>query len=102
MQVIRVEEGRIKKIGRGARINQRPDRYGRVVGKEEMNKKREMAGLRIGEGYGDWEGAAQPDPYWLGCRFLAGWQVEGSGREGREEESRDQGKVLGEETEAGS
>ena len=72
MQVIRVEEGRIKKIGRGARIDQRPDRYGGVVGKEEVNKKREMAGLRIREGYGDWEGATYPDPYWLGLSFFGG------------------------------
>ena len=72
MQVIRAEKGRIEKTGRGARINQRPDRYGWGVGKEEMNKKREMAGLRIGEGYWDWEGATQPDPFWLGLSFFGG------------------------------
>ena len=33
VQVILVEEGRIEKTSRGARINERPDRYGRVVGK---------------------------------------------------------------------
>ena len=43
-----------------------------MVGKEGMNKKGEMAGLRIGEGYGDWKGATQPDPYWLGLSFFGG------------------------------
>ena len=41
-------------------------------------------------------------PTGWGCRFSAGWQVEGSGREGREEESKDHEKVLGEETKAGN
>ena len=33
VQVVLVEEGRIEETSRGARINQRPNRYGRVVGK---------------------------------------------------------------------
>ena len=37
VQVILVEEGRIEKTSRGARINQRPNRYGRMVGEEEVN-----------------------------------------------------------------
>ena len=37
-----------------------------------MNKKGEMAGLRIREGYGDREGATQTDPYWLGLSFFCG------------------------------
>ena len=41
-------------------------------------------------------------PTGWGCRFLADWQVAESGREGRGEESRDPGKVLGGEKEAGS
>ena len=53
VQVVLMKEGRIEETSRGARINQRPNRYGRVVGKEEMNKKGEMGGLRIREGY--WE-----------------------------------------------
>ena len=35
-----------------------------------MNKKGKMAGLRVGEGCGDWEGTTQPDPYWLGLSFF--------------------------------
>ena len=63
VQVVLVEKGGVKKTGRGARIHQRPDRYGRVVGKEKVNKKGKMAGLREGDRCGDWVGAAQPDPY---------------------------------------
>ena len=37
VQVVLVEEGRIEKTSRGARINQRPNRYGRMVGEEEVN-----------------------------------------------------------------
>ena len=33
VQVVLVEERRIEETSRGARINQRPNRYGRVVGK---------------------------------------------------------------------
>ena len=72
MQVVLVKKGGVKKTSRGARINQRPNRYGGVVGKEEVNKKGKMAGLREGEGYGDWEGAAKLDPYWLGLSFFGG------------------------------
>ena len=70
MQVVLVEEGRVQETSRGAKIDQRPNRYRRVVGKEEMDKKGQMAGLRIGEGCGDWERATQPDPYWLGFSFF--------------------------------
>ena len=70
MQVVLVKEGGVKETSRGAKINQRPNRYERVVGKEEMNKKGEMARLRIGEGF--WERATQPDPYWLGLSFFGG------------------------------
>ena len=37
-----------------------------------MNKKGEVARLRVGEGCGDWEGTTQPDPYWLGLSFFGG------------------------------
>ena len=37
-----------------------------------MNKKGEVARLRIGEGGGDWEGTTQLDPYWLGLSFFGG------------------------------
>ena len=70
MQVVLVKKGGVKKTSRGTRINQRPNRYRRVVRKKEMNKKGEMAGLRVGEGCGDWEGTTQPDPYWLGLSFF--------------------------------
>ena len=63
VQVVLVKEGRIQKTSRGARIDQRPNRYRGVVGKEEVNEKRQMARLRIGKGCGDWGGATQPDPY---------------------------------------
>ena len=32
VQIVLVEEGRIEKTSRGAKINQRPNGYGRVVG----------------------------------------------------------------------
>ena len=67
-----MEEGRIQKTSRGARIDQRPNKYRRVVGKEEMNKKGEVARLRVGESCGDWEGTTQPDPFWLGLSFFGG------------------------------
>ena len=65
VQVVLVEEGRVQKTSRGARIDQRPDRYRGVVGKKEMDEKGKMARLRIGEGCRDWERLTQPDPYWL-------------------------------------
>ena len=37
VQVVLVEEGRVEETSRGARINQRPNRYGRMVGEEEVN-----------------------------------------------------------------
>ena len=40
MRVVLVEEGRIQETSRGARIDQRRNRYRGVVGKEEMNEKR--------------------------------------------------------------
>ena len=39
VQVVLVEEGWVQEAGRGARINQRPDMYRWVVGKEEMDEK---------------------------------------------------------------
>ena len=39
VQVVLVEEGWVQEAGRGAKINQRRDRYRWVVGKEEMDEK---------------------------------------------------------------
>ena len=39
VQVVLVEEGRVQETSRGAKIDQRPNRYRGVVGKEEMNEK---------------------------------------------------------------
>ena len=72
-----VEEGWVQEAGRGAGIDQRADRYKRVVGKKEMNEKREMAWLRIGERCGDWKRATQPDPYWLVGWSFFGWLAGG-------------------------
>ena len=58
-----VEEGWVQEVGKGARISQRPNRYRWVMGKEEVNKKGEMARLGKGERCGDWERATQPNPY---------------------------------------
>ena len=63
VQVILVEEGWVQEAGRGATINQRPNMYRGVVGKEEVDKKGEMARLGKGGTCGDWERATQPDPY---------------------------------------
>ena len=62
VQVVLVEEERVQETSRGAGIDQRPKRYRGVKGKEEMDEKEYMAGLRIGEGRRDWERATQPDP----------------------------------------
>ena len=40
VQVVLVEEGRVQETSRGARIDQRPNRYRGVVGKEERDEKR--------------------------------------------------------------
>ena len=61
---------------RGARVKQRPDRYGWVMEKKQVDQQGEVAGLREGEGSEDWKTATQPNPYWLGVSFfgwLAGW-----------------------------
>ena len=44
-----------------------------MVGKEEVDKKGEMAGLGKGEGCGDWERATQADPYSLAGWLFFGW-----------------------------
>ena len=36
-----------------------------------------MAGLRKGEGCGNWERATQPDPYWLAGLSFFGWCLGG-------------------------
>ena len=39
MHVVVVEEGRVQETSRGAKIDQRPNGYRGVVGKEEMDEK---------------------------------------------------------------
>ena len=40
VQVVLVEKGRVQEISRGAKIDQRLNRYSGVVGKEKMEEKR--------------------------------------------------------------
>ena len=39
VQVVLVEEGRVQETSKGARIDQRPNGYRGVVGKDEMDEK---------------------------------------------------------------
>ena len=57
------EDGRVDEVAGVARVDERSNRYGGMVGNEKVNKEREVARLWEGKGCGDWKTATQPDPY---------------------------------------
>ena len=48
VQVVFVEKGGFREAVRGAKVNQRPDKYGWVMGKKQVEYHGEVAGLKIG------------------------------------------------------